>query len=34
MSKKAVSILQKHQIEDSFSLKNGAFEVMDYFKNK
>ena len=32
MSKKAVSILQKHQIEDSFSLKNGALEVMNHFK--
>lgn len=33
-SKKAVSILQKHQIQDCFSLKNGADEVMDYFKNR
>lgn len=33
-SKKAVSILQKHQIQDCFSLKNGAYEVMDYFKNR
>lgn len=33
-SKKAVSILQKHQIQGCFSLKNGAYEVMDYFKNR
>lgn len=33
-SQKAVSILQKHQIQDCFSLKNGAYEVMDYFKNR
>tara|TARA_R110000787_G_scaffold15134_9_gene46887 strand:+ start:3056 stop:4141 length:1086 start_codon:yes stop_codon:yes gene_type:complete len=33
-SKKAASILQNHQIHTSFSLKNGAFEVLEYFNNK
>jgi len=33
-SKKAASILQNHKIHSSFSLKNGAFEVMEYFNNK
>jgi adenylyltransferase/sulfurtransferase len=31
-SKKAISILQKHHFKDSFSLKNGALEVMNHFK--
>lgn len=33
-SKKAASILQNHKINSSFSLKNGACEVMEYFNNK
>ena len=31
-SKKAISILQKNHFKDSFSLKNGALEVMNHFK--
>ena len=34
ISKKAASILQSHQIHTGFSLKNGAFEVLEYFNNK
>ena len=33
-SKKAASILQSHQIHTGFSLKNGAYEVLEYFNNK
>ncbi len=33
-SKKAVSILKDHQINNSYSLKEGAFEIETYLKNK
>ena len=34
MSKKAVSILQEHSINNSFSIKEGAFEIIEYLENK